>query len=431
MEVLRTAQVQSHEERQRYSYWCFRIFVAAWIGYAGFYLCRRNISWTPLPSSGHSGWMDGLANLLMVFSAGYVIGQFVGGWATDKYGARRTVLVGGMLSLISTALLTTNPPVAVILPLQALNGFGQSFGWPAIMKLLRVWLPQRQFAVGVAWWSTSYALGSFLATALATGLSTVEFIPMATGSKLSILVPCAVLFLTTVFFYVRVKDFPTEAGFGEIEPQVHPSASRIEWMPVLRNAEIQLLAVMYFFLKLTRYALLFWLPLYIIETQHSRGNSALALSSLFELTGFMGAIFACYASDRWFGSRRYPAGAGMLFLAAFVFLLHPLVSSWGTVPTGISIALIGMLIFGPDVLVSSVAVVEAVPSEQAGRAAGYVNGIGSLGQMVSPVLVTYSTRFFGWDSIFSIFVVCSLIAASLLVLRWNSPFPQKLTAKPA
>lgn len=186
---------------------------------------------------------------------------------------------------------------------------------------------------------------------------------------------------------------------------------------------------MYFFLKLTRYALLFWLPLYIIETQHAKGNSALALSSLFELTGFLGAIVASYISDGWFQARRYPVGAGMLFLAAFVFLLHPIVSAWGTISTGISIALIGMLIFGPDVLMASVAVVEAVPVEQAGRAAGFVNAMGSLGQMVSPVIVALATRFFGWDSIFSIFVVCSLIAASLLATRWNSPGIRTLVPK--
>jgi sugar phosphate permease len=108
------------------------------------------------------------------------------------------------------------------------------------------------------------------------------------------------------------------------------------------------------------------------------------------------------------------------------FLLHPLVSSWGTVPTGISIALVGMLIFGPDVLPASVAVVKAVTPEHAGRAAGYVSGMGSFGQMVSPALVAYFTRLFGWNSISSIFVVCSLLAASLLAMRWNSRIARNL-----
>jgi sugar phosphate permease len=103
----------------------------------------------------------------------------------------------------------------------------------------------------------------------------------------------------------------------------------------------------------------------------------------------------------------------------------------GPVPTGISISLIGILIFGPDVLMASVAVVEAVPPDQAGRAAGYVNAIGSLGQMASPVLVAFSTHMFGWNSIFTLFVLCSLIAASLLATRWNTPPMSKLNLQPA
>ena len=307
------------------SYWVYRIFVAAWIGYAGFYFCRRNISWTPLPSSSHQGWMSGFADLLMVFSMGYMCGQLVGGWSADKFGARRTVLFGGLLSMTATALLLANGPVAVMMILQALNGFGQGFGWPSMMKLFSVWLPRAQFAIGVAWWSTSYALGSFLAYALATALSTVDAFPASTGARLSIAVPCCVLLATTLFFYWRVRDLPTDAGLPPSPAQQAAQGQAGGWRAILRNPEIQLLAAIYFFLKLTRYALLFWLPLYIIETQRTRGSSALQLSSLFELTGFIGAVFASYASEKWFGGRRYPVGSVMLFLAAFVFLLHPLV----------------------------------------------------------------------------------------------------------
>jgi sugar phosphate permease len=373
--------------------------------------------------------MNGLASLLFVFSAGYTIGQLVGGWAADRFGARRTLLFGGLLSVLSTALLIAPVPVAVIMLLQALNGFGQGFGWPAAMKLFSIWIPRSQYAVGIAWWSTSYALGSYLANALATALSTVDTFSLSTGSRLAIAAPCGVLLCTTLFFYLRVRDLPSAVGLKPVNPE--PFVISEGWKPILRNAEIQLLAVTYFFIKLTRYALLFWLPLYIIETHRTRGSSALTLSSLFELTGFLGAIFASYASDKWFGARRYPVGAAMLFLAAFVFLLHPLVSTWGTAPTAISISLIGILIFGPDVLTSSVAVIEAVPSSQAGRAAGYVNAVGSLGQMVSPVLVAVFSHVFGWNSIFTLFVACSLIAAALLVLRWNAPPWNKLTLKTA
>ena len=425
---------QPDDEIERRRYWAARMFVVSWIGYAGFYFCRRNISWTPLPitrDSGAHSWMSGLADLLLVFSAGYMVGQLVGGWAADRFGPRRTLLFGGLLSLVSTALLIVPAPVAVLLLLQALNGFGQGFGWPSVMKLFSVWIPRSQFATAIAWWSTSYALGSFLANALATALSTVDAFSISTGSRLAIIVPCGVLLFTTIFFFVRARDLPADAGLKLVNSKSASADFPDGWKPILQSGEIQLLSAIYFFLKLTRYAILFWLPLYIIETQRTRGNSALTLSSLFELTGFLGAIFASYASDKWFASRRYPVGAAMLFLAAFVFLLHPLVSTWGIAPTAISVSLIGILIFGVDVLMSSVAVIEAVPTSHAGRASGYVNAVGSLGQMVSPVLVAFCSHMFGWNSIFTLFVACSLISACLLALRWNTPAVNSLRLKTA
>jgi len=359
----------------------------------------------------------------MFFSFGYVLGQIVGGWASDRFGGRRTLLCGGLLSLSMTALLTPGLPITLVMALQMLNGFGQGFGWPAINKLFSVWLPRRSLAIGMAWWSTSYALGSFLATALATALSTAAVIPIKTGLRLSILVPCVVLLLTTCFFFWQTKELPSDAGLDPINPSLPPPLPVDGWKAVLGNREIQLLATMYFFLKLTRYSLLFWLPVYLIEAQHATGRSALRLSSLFELVGFIGALLAAYISDRLLGQRRYPVGATMLFLAAFVFLLHPIISSGGSVAVGISISVIGVLIFGPDVLMAATAVLEAVPPEQAGRASGFVNGVGSLGQMLSPLLITLCTRWFGWNSIFNLFVVCSLIAAALLARGWNNRRP--------
>ena len=404
-------------------YWCGRIFAAAWIAYAGFYFCRKNIQWTPLPAMGKHSWLGGFADLLMFFSFGYVLGQIVGGWMSDRFGGRRTLLFGGLLSATMTALLWSGPPIVVVMALQTLNGFGQGFGWPAINKLFSVWLPRQSLALGLAWWSTSYALGSFLATALATALSTVDVIPVETGLRLAILVPAGVLLLTTCFFFWRTKELPSDAGLDSINENLPPSLNAPGWKSVLWNSEIQLLATMYFFLKLTRYALLFWLPVYLIETQHASGSSALGLSSLFDLVGFLGALLAAYISDRLLDRRRYPVAATMLFLAAFVFLLHPVVSKGGTVAIGISISIIGVLIFGPDVLMSSTAVLEAVPTEEVGRASGYVNGVGSLGQMLSPMLVTLFARWFGWNSIFNLFLFCSLIAASLLAKRWNQRQP--------
>jgi sugar phosphate permease len=64
-------------------------------------------------------------------------------------------------------------------------------------------------------------------------------------------------------------------------------------------------------------------------------------------------------------------------------------------------------------------VLEAVPSSGHGRAAAYVNGVGSVGQMLSPFIVSGFVQRFGWDSLFNLFVICAVIAGALLALRWD------------
>jgi sugar phosphate permease len=68
---------------------------------------------------------------------------------------------------------------------------------------------------------------------------------------------------------------------------------------------------------------------------------------------------------------------------------------------------------------SATASVDAVSPEQAARAVGIVNGIGSLGQLISAYVVAIIVSRFGWDQLFVFFVVCSLAAGGLLTLRWN------------
>jgi MFS family permease len=49
-----------------------------------------------------------------------------------------------------------------------------------------------------------------------------------------------------------------------------------------------------------------------------------------------------------------------------------------------------------------------------------VNGVGALGQMISPFLVLSIAHRFGWNSIFNLLALTSFIAASVLTFRWES-----------
>ena len=392
-----------------------QVFLSAWVLYAGYYICRKDIS--PTTGSGISHF----AFNLICFGAAYTIAQFVGGTLADRIGARRTALAGAAISILCTSLLAFHSPSALQLMLLLGNGLGQGLGWPAMLQLLGQWFHRGERDRVLGWWSTSYILGGVLATALTAWLIVHTRIVAVTGFEPAYLVSSAVLLFAALFFF-----FGTAHLAQPVPPDSLPCASTLvdssamrpqarAWRQILTNRKIQVISIAYFFLKMTRYTLLFWLPLYLTSSLGYTQHSADHFASYFELFGFLGPLVAAYALRRWLGERRMVLGAGMLFALAFICLLHPVLAGSGWFGTAVSISLMGILIYGADVLMSAMAVLDAVPDQLHGRAAGFVNGIGSIGQTLSPFLVTIFVWQFGWTKLFDLFVFFALVAGTVCV----------------
>ena len=56
-------------------------------------------------------------------------------------------------------------------------------------------------------------------------------------------------------------------------------------------------------------------------------------------------------------------------------------------------------------------------------AAGIVNGVGSIGQLLSAPIVAYVAEQYGWDYVFSVFVAFALAGAGLLATQWGYRAP--------
>jgi len=135
--------------------------------------------------------------------------------------------------------------------------------------------------------------------------------------------------------------------------------------------------------------------------------------------GFFGVISAGYISDKWFRSRRMPVGALGMWLLALVCFFHPQMAATGHLGNAIGIALIGFFTYGPDSLMSGAAIIDAAGEKAAGFASGFTNGVGSFGQILSPLVVVFISDKYGWDYLFYFFVVIAFIGGSLLALKWN------------
>jgi sugar phosphate permease len=415
-------------------HWRRRIFAVTWLTYAGFYLCRKNFAVAmPLLAEDLGYTKLDFATIIFVYSLFYAGGQFASALLSDRFGARLIVGIGMMVSAASNIAMGFAGTLLSFTLLSTLNGLGQSTGWSGLVKTMASWFRPQERGVFMGWWGTSFVLGGAFATIFATFLVTSETFLASAGWRRGFIFPALALGAVALLFMVLVRNRPADVGLDSLEVAAERSRVAGTTTSLLRSTlaepAIWTIAAMYFFLKSTRYAFLFWLPFYLTEALRYPLAQAGYTSALYELVGFSGAIFAGYVSDKLAGSRHFPVGALMLLALALVLFLHPIFSSQGPIAIAVWISLVGILTYGPDTLMSGAAAQNVGGGTAA--AAGFVNGVGSIGQMFSPLIVAYVADAYGWDTVFLLFVGFALAGAGLLATQWGYRAPGIEEGSPA
>lgn len=407
-------------------YWRRRIFALTWLAYAGFYFGRKNLSvtWSSMEKDLGLDNSD-YATIIFIYSLIYTIGQFVNGYLSDTFGPRRVVSFGLFLAAIGNLFLGMSFSIGVIVFLIAVNGYGQSTGWSGLVKNMTPWFRRTERGIVMSWWSTCYVTGGFLATIFATYVAfDMEFLSEL-GWKRGFIFPSLVLFIVAILYLLFTRNDPQDVGLPKILENKYqfeggPRAEKLKILGLmLRNSSLWIYSSTYFILKMTRYAFLFWLPIYLEKALHYDVNDAGYMSSIYELIGFFGVILAGYSSDKIFKSNRFSTVAIMMFGLGIACLAHPLMAPYGKMATIISIALIGIATYGPDSLICTAGSMDVGGTKGAAMAAGIINGMGSIGQMFSGFFVVAISARYGWDNLFYFFVIMSFIGGGLAALKWN------------
>lgn len=404
--------------------WRVRIFTLTWLAYFGMYFCRKNFSVVmPVMSRELHTSKEEFAIVITVYSVMYMLGQFLNGYLSDRNGPRIIVGIGLLVSVSANMLMGWMGTVGSFIFLMGLNGFGQSSGWPGLIKNLTPWFRKKERGVVMSYWTTCYVIGGMAATAFATYWLSNQNILTELSWRRAFLVPSALLLLISLIYIAFAQNTPEDVGLKSFvksaDKKHNGKENREAHLGVLKNQAVWIAAGMYFFVKFTRYAFLFWLPLYLSEALHYSDAQAGYTSIAYEAFGFFGILAAGYISDYFFKSKRFSISSIMLFGLAIVLYFQPQLSKLGIVPTIISIGMIGFFTYGPDSIMSGAAAMDMGKNQGAALAAGLINGVGSAGQLLSPLVVAYFSEKYGWNALFGLFVIVALAAASLLIFKWN------------
>ncbi len=409
--------VANEENDKRLLRWQMAIFAVTWLAYAAFYLTRKNYAIAQPGFMAEFGWSKSdVGVVITAYLSAYAVGQFSNGVLADRVGSRRMLAVGFGLTILMSVALGWAGTIAAFAFLYGANGYAQSTGWPAVTKAMAHWFPVSLRGRIMGWWGTNYPVGDAVATGFAA------FVLAGWGWRSVFWVPAVLSLLVAVLVLVVLRDRPTEVGLAPVAAETVEQSRRATKLGgslvALRDRRVLTLGLAYFCLKFVRYTLIFWIGVYLVEQQGFDAAEAGYIQVSFPLAGVAGTILSGWMSDRLFDARRAPPAVLLLVGLIVALLLFETLPGDAVVLSG-ALAVIGVLLYGPDMLVAGTAAMDFGTPSAAATVAGFVNGMGSVGAALSGVVVAWVADAWGWAAVFHLLVVMVACCAVVMASMWR------------
>lgn len=384
----------------------WQVFIGIFIGYAGFYLVRKNFSMA-IPMLEPFGFTKGMLGTALAMNAvAYGFSKFVMASISDRSNARRFLPLGLILSAI--AMLFMMVPITLLDPIghperkglavflmgafNFLVGWFQGMGWPPCGRVMTRWFSIKERGTWMSVWNCAHNVGGALVGPMAAyGAMWFGSWFYGNDEKMYFLIgtyafPAAVAILIAIIAYVLIRDTPQSCGLPPIEKWSGSASKNYDekkseqslsvkeiFRTVLSNKFLWYIALANSFIYMVRYGCLDWAPK-ILDTQGADLKSAGWAYFAFEFAAIPGTIFCGWLSDKVFkGRRAMPTMLFMAIIIAVIVVYWQFINNFWIV-VGCLIA-IGFLIYGPVMLIG-VQALDLAPKNAAGTAAGLTGFMG-------------------------------------------------------
>lgn len=401
-----------------------QVFLSIFIGYAGYYLVRKNLSLAiPDILKEHPEYTKAqLGAAMSALSIGYGVSKFIMGSVSDRSNPRTFMSLGLLLSSAVMAVFglvdAVYASLTLMIVLQFINGWFNGMGWAPCGKTMVHWFSAKERGLTVSVWNVAHNVGGGAMAGIAyLGLTwTGDW-----GAKFYFNAGAASVIAFMI--YVLLRDTPQSCGLPPVEdykkdyPQGYSSEhertfsfKEIFLEHVLPNKYLWAIAFANAFTYFVRYGVADWIPTYL---QTGKGflpkDTALAVS-FFEYAGIPGTIVCGVISDRLFRGRRAPATIVFMLLTLLGVVAYSM-NAKGPFWIDCSVlAVLGFLIYGP-IMIIGLHALELVPKKAAGTAAGFTGFFGYVfGSAIAGTGVGWIADHWGWGGVFTTMGACCILA---------------------
>jgi MFS family permease len=328
----------------------------------------------------------------LVFSAfayPYALFQLIGGYFGDKFGARRTLFVSGLIVCAATAATGAVGGMASLFAARLALGIGEGATFPTATRAMAAWVPERNwgFAQGIT--HSCARIGNAVTPPL---IAWLVFLVSWRGA----FVVLALLSLVWVLVWVRYfRDVPTAPPLTVEELATLPVRSRanptesVPWFKLFRRM-LPVTAVDFCY-GWTLWLFLSWIPSFFYQNYHQNLTQSAFYSAGVFLAGVIGDTLGGVLSDRILhrtgdraAARRNVIVAGML--GGFLFLIPVMLVD----DVNVAAASLAAAFFFVELVVAPIwAVPMDIAPKYSGSASGMMNfGFGVAG-IISPLVFGY------------------------------------------
>jgi OPA family glycerol-3-phosphate transporter-like MFS transporter len=238
----------------------------------------------------------------------YAIGQAINGNLADKFGGRRMMSAGAILSTLLNWVTSFGTSfVSLIIP-WGINGYAQSMGWAPGSRVISNWWAAESRGKAYGFYVFAAGLSSVL-----TFVSSMVILQMGFDWRWIFRLPVIALLLAGVLYYLLARDRPQELGLLPPEDEQRPDSDEItvetklsswqRYRNVLGNKRFLLAAIAIGFQNTARYGLLIWVPVHFLGEDWKNSDDKW-ISVALPVGMALGAIASGWISDNVFRSNR-------------------------------------------------------------------------------------------------------------------------------
>jgi sugar phosphate permease len=412
------------------------LFVALLVsGYAGFYLCRSNLS-VVLPLLIDELVARGadpqqakirLGTLASLGVLAYAVGKFVGGGLADWLGGKRGFLGGMAGAVVFTGLFATSGGWPLFTLAWMGNRFVQALGWPGMVKLTARWFAHSRYGAAMGVISLSYLFGDAAARQLMGW-----WLQQGFGWRAVFCACATVLGALLLLNYLLLKESPQELDIAEppADPdnlfqteasEAAPTSFKTVFRTLLSNTAFRLVCLLSFGFHVLRETFNTWTPTYFTQVAGLTQAEAASQSALFPFFGGLSALLVGWLSDRVGRSGRaliivlgmVLTCGGLLALARLDGPNDARLSVW-------LVAFIAFALIGPYSYLAGVLSLDFGGKRGSATASGIIDGIGYLGGVLAGDSVARISVSYGWQGAFNALAVIALLVCLAAAQFWRT-----------